>query len=110
MKINFKNKKIEADVANNFWKRLFGLSFSKKKNMLFVMPYEKKWSFWMFAVRYPLKFIFLNKSKRVVDIKKGRPISFDFKSWKIYRPKVDCKYVLETPFKIKVKVGDKFKW
>jgi uncharacterized membrane protein (UPF0127 family) len=110
MKINFKNKKIEADVANSFWKRLFGLSFSKKKNMLFIMPYEKKWSFWMFGVRHPLKFIFINKSKRVADIKEGKPISFNLKTWKTYKPKAACKYVLETPFKIKIKVGDKLKW
>jgi uncharacterized membrane protein (UPF0127 family) len=110
MKINFKNKKIEADVANSFWKRLFGLSFSKKKNMLFIMPYEKKWSFWMFGVRYPLKFIFINKTKRVVDIKEGKPISFNLKTWKTYKPKAACKYVLETPFKIKIKVGNKLKW
>jgi len=52
MKIKLKNSIVEADIADNFWKRLIGLSFSKKKNMLFTMSYEEKWPFWMFGVSY----------------------------------------------------------
>jgi uncharacterized membrane protein (UPF0127 family) len=74
------------------------------------MPYEYKWSFWMFGVRYKIKIIFISKDKRVVDVKNGTPISFNPKTWKIYEPKHDCKYVLETPLNIKVKVGSKVKW
>ncbi|MEM5879649.1 MAG: DUF192 domain-containing protein [Candidatus Aenigmatarchaeota archaeon] len=110
MEIRLKNSTIEADVADSFLKQLLGLSFSKKKNMLFIMPYEKRWSFWMFLVRYPLKFIFLDSSKKVVDIKEGKPISLGLKTWKTYKSKEACKYVLETPFSLKIKVGDKLKW
>ncbi|MEM5778128.1 MAG: DUF192 domain-containing protein [Candidatus Aenigmatarchaeota archaeon] len=106
MKVKIKNFVIEADLANNFFKRMIGLSFSKKKNMLFTMPYEGIWPMWMFLVRYPIKIIFINKGK-VVDIKSAVPITLNPKTWKIYKPKKLCKYVLETPFDFKIKIGDK---
>jgi len=110
IKIKIGKKEIKADVADNFWKRFIGLSFSKKKNLLFVMPYEDKWAFWMFLVRYPIKIIFIDKNKRVVDVKFAEPITLNPKTWKIYSPKKKCKYVLETPFNLEVKIGEKLYW
>ena len=110
MKIKHKNSVIEADVADDFWKRMIGLSLSEKKNMFFTMPYEYKWSLWMFLVNYPLKMIFIDKNKNVVDIKEGRPISSNPDTWKIYVPQKPCKYILETPFDLKIKIGDKLNW
>ena len=110
MEIKLKNSVIKAEVADNFWKRLIGLSFSKKKNMFFPLEFETKWSMWMFAMRYPLKMIFIDKNKVVVDIKEAVPLSFDIKTWRIYKPKKPCKYVLETPFDLKIKIGHKLKW
>jgi uncharacterized membrane protein (UPF0127 family) len=110
MKIKLKNSVIEADFANSFWKRLIGLSFSKERNMLFSMSYESKWSFWMFGVSYPLNIIFMNKNKEVVDIKKAEPLSFNPETWRTYVPRKPCKYVLETPFDLKIKIDDKLDW
>jgi len=110
IKIKIGKKEIEADVADSFFKRLIGLSLSKKKNLLFIMPYESKWSFWMFLVRYPLNIIFIDAKKRIVDIKKAMPITLNPKTWRVYSPSKRCKYVLETPFNLKIKVGDKLKW
>jgi len=110
IRIRIGGKEIKAEIADNFWKRLIGLSFSKKKNLLFIMPYESKWCFWMFLVRYPIKIIFIDKNKKVVDIKIGKPIALNPKTWRIYVPRKKCKYVLETPFKLKVKIGDKLRW
>jgi len=110
MKIKIKGTTLQCEVADNFWKRLFGLSFSKKKNMLFIFPQEAKWSFWMFLVRYPIKFVFINQQKTVVDVKVGKPISLNANSWKVYKPRKACKYVLETPFDLKVKIGDKVRF
>lgn len=110
MKIKLKNKIIEADVADKLWKRVIGLSFSKKKNMFFFLPYESRWSLWMFAVRYPIKMIFIDKNKIVIDIKEGKPLSFDIKTWRTYKPKKPCKYILETPFNLNIKIGDKIKF
>jgi len=110
MKIKLKNSIIEVDVADNFWKRMVGLSLSEKKNMFFPLPYESKWSIWMFLVKYPLKIIFIDKNKTVIDIKEAEPLSFNPKTWKTYKPKNSCKYILETSFDLKIKIGDKIRW
>jgi len=110
MKIKLKNSIVEADIADNFWKRLIGLSFSKKKNMLFTMSYEEKWPFWMFGVSYPLNLIFLDKNKKVVDIKRAEPLSLNLRTWRTYIPKSPCKYVFETPFDLKIRIEDKLSW
>jgi uncharacterized membrane protein (UPF0127 family) len=110
MKIKIKNLTIEADVANNFWKRMIGLSFSKRKNMFFSLPYEARWSLWMFFVRYPIKMVFIDKGRVVIDIKEAEPLSLKPETWKTYFPVNPCKYVLETPFDLKIKVGDKLNW
>jgi uncharacterized membrane protein (UPF0127 family) len=110
IKIRIGKKEIWADVADTFLKRFIGLSFSKKKNLLFIMPYEDKWPFWMFLVRYPIKIIFIGNNKSVVDVKLAEPITLNPKTWRIYSPRKKCKYVLETPFNLKVKVGDQLRW
>jgi len=110
MRIKLKNSTVEAEVADNFWKRMIGLSFSKKKNMFFSLEFEAKWSLWMFAVRYPIKMIFIDKNKTVIDIKNGEPLTNDPKTWKTYKPRKPCKYILETPYKLKIKIGDRLKW
>lgn len=110
MKIKIRNSVVKADVADNLYKRAMGLSMSEKKNMFFLMPYEDRWSLWMFLVSYPIKMIFINKDKMVVDIKEGKPITSDPKTWKTYVPKKSCRYILETPFDLKIKIGDKMSW
>lgn len=110
MKIKLKNSIIEADLADNFWKRMVGLSLSEKKNMFFPLPYEDKWSLWMFLVKYPLKMIFIDKNKKVIDIKEAKPLTLNFKSWKTYKSRKPCKYILETPFNFNIKIGDKLLW
>lgn len=110
MRIKLKNSFIQVRLADTLWKRLIGLSFSKKKNMFFPLPFEDKWSLWMFAVTYPLKMIFIDSNKTVVDIKEAVPLSLHPKTWKTYRPKKPCRYILETPYNLKMKIGDKLAW
>ena len=110
MKIKFKDTSLEADVADTFFKRMMGLSFSKKKNMLFTMDYEYQWPFWMFGVRYALSIVFLDESKEVVDVKRAEPLSLDPRTWRTYTPRKPSKYVFETPLDIKIKIGDRLSW
>ena len=110
MKIKIRNSTIEADLADSFWKRMIGLSLSKKKNMFFSLPYEARWSLWMFLVRYPLKMIFIDVDKVVIDTKEAEPLSLNPETWKTYLPTKPCKYILETPFDLKIKIGDKLSW
>jgi uncharacterized membrane protein (UPF0127 family) len=110
MKIKLRNRAVEASVAGSFFAKMIGLSFSKKRNMLFTMDEERRWSFWMFGVMYPLKIIFLDASKRVVDIKEARPLSLDPRTWRTYVPKKPSKYIFETPFDLKIRIDDKMDW
>jgi len=52
----------------------------------------------------------MNKDREVVDIKKAEPLSLNLRTWKTYISKSPCKYVLETPFDLKIKIGDKLSW
>jgi uncharacterized protein len=110
MKIRLKGSTVEADVADTPWKKMIGLSFSRKKNMLFTMAFESRWSFWMFGVRYPLDIVFIDKDKTVVDVKHADPLSFDPRTWRTYTPSKAAKYVFETPFDMKIRIGDRISW
>ncbi len=110
MKIRLKGSAVEADVADNFFSRMMGLSFTGKKNMLFTMDYEYRWPFWMFGVWYSLCIAFLDKDKKVVDVKNAKPLSLDPRTWRTYTPRKPAKYVFETPFDLKIKVGDRLEW
>lgn len=110
MKIRIRSSEIEAELADTFWKRMIGLSLSRKKNMFFPLPYEARWSLWMFLVNYRLKMVFIDKDKIVIDVKGAEPLSLDPKTWKTYFPIKPCKYILETPFDLKIRVGDKLNW
>ena len=110
MKVKVGKKTIDAVLADSSMQHFFGLSFTKKKNMLFIMNYEKRWRLWMFGVRYPIKMIFIDRNKKVIDVINAQPITEDPKTWKVYKPKKPCKYILETPFKVDVKVGAKIDW
>ena len=102
---------IEAGYANTHLKRMGGLSGCKeKKCMLFKFPLSARWSFWMPNMYYPIKMIFVNKEKEIVDIKDAIPMTKDFKTWKSYKPNKACKYVLETPFEHNIKIGDKLQF
>ncbi|MBI4017803.1 MAG: DUF192 domain-containing protein [Candidatus Aenigmarchaeota archaeon] len=64
--------------------------------MLFPFPYAGKW-----GVEMPfcpnMDVVFLDSEKRVIEVQSARPWGRDPRTWKIYRPAVPCKYVLELP-------------
>lgn len=104
---------VECDVAKSIWKQGVGLSFSRKRrNMLFLFPFARKWEFWMLSMHYSIKIVFIDKNKKVIDVQKAVPLSLNTKTWKIYRPKERCKFVLELGKDInrKFETGDMLKW
>lgn len=76
--------------------------FSKKKNLLFVFDKEQKIALHNFFVFYPINLVFLDKNKNVIEIKKN------FKPFTFYTSKKKARYLLETPFDVNYKTGDKF--
>ena len=92
-------------LCKNNISKAIGLMFSrKKKTLIFIFKKEKIIPLHMFFVFYPIDVIFLNKNKKVVEIKQNlRPFAF-------YIPKNKAKYVIELPHKTirktKTKLGD----
>lgn len=106
MILRAKRNMIQTEVADSFWKKIKGLSFSKKKrNMFFPFTVEKKWSFWTLGMKFPIYIVFINSKKKVVDIQYAKSNSL-----KLYRPKKPCLYVLETHKKPKIKINSKLNW
>ncbi len=92
---NKKNNKIlakQSKPCKNLLSKAIGLMFSKKnKSLFFIFNKEKKIPLHMFFVFYPIDVLFLNKNKKVVEIKENlKPFTF-------YTPKNKAKYVIELP-------------
>ena len=85
----------ETETAGSFFKRARGLmfrgaeSFPKGRGMLFIFPRPGKPGFWTPFMRFPLDIIFLDPSKKVVDIREN------LKPWRACSPKASAKYALE---------------
>jgi len=74
--------------------KAIGLMFSMNpKNLIFIFKKEKIVPLHMFFVIFPIDVLFLDKNKKVVDMKENfRPFTF-------YTPKAKAKYVIELPNK-----------
>lgn len=91
-----KNKNIEVMHAKSPLALTKGLMFKKKGNMLLEFPLSARHSIWMLFMRYPLDLIYIDKQKKITQIKKNiPPITLNPKTWKTYHPKEKAKYVLE---------------
>ena len=82
MDICIKNKIVvpNTKIIKAPLKQAIGLMFSKQKNIIFEFKKEKKELIHMFFVFYPIDLIFLNKSKKVVELKGEKSIG-DFQSF-----------------------------
>jgi len=92
--------------CNTVFSKAIGLMFSKKKEraLIFNFGKEKIISLHMLFVFYPIDVLFLNKDKKVVEIKQNfRPFTF-------YMPKNKAQYIIELPDgsvkRSKTKMGD----
>lgn len=103
-----KNGKIIADnakILRSSFSHALGLMFSKQKNLIFEFKKEMKNPIHMLFVFYPIDLVFLNKNKRIIELKKS------IKPFKIYNTKNKAKYLLElkdgTIKKENIKINDK---
>jgi hypothetical protein len=114
MKITNKSKKTvieDAKEARSIHARIKGLMFTKKpQTLVLVSPNQSitDSSIHMWFMRQPIDVIWLNKDFKVVDLyENARPWAF-----KIFRPKLSAKYVVECPIgtikRTKTKQGDIF--
>ncbi|MFH0889802.1 MAG: DUF192 domain-containing protein [Candidatus Aenigmatarchaeota archaeon] len=108
-------KLIIAEDAHGIIGKAVGLmgrrSLDKNKGMLFRFPFEHNWSMWMFGMRFPLDFIFVDKNMMVVHIEKtAKPFSSDPKTWKTVSSPEKFRYVIEInageAVRKRIKAGD----
>jgi len=99
-----------VETASSPWKKTRGLMFRRElasdSGLFMVFERERKHEIWMFGMRFPIDIIFINSDRMVVDIRHSvKPIGGDPKTWRIYKPKQKCKYVLEVNAGLASKTG-----
>ena len=115
MKITNKSRKTiiskDAKEAKSIWSRIKGLMLTKKpQTLVLVSPKEgiEPSSIHMWFMRQAIDVIWVNSAMKVVTLQENaRPWAF-----KIFRPRLSAKYVIECPIgtikKTKTKEGDLF--
>lgn len=93
--------KISAEVADTADERKKGLSnrdeLAIEAGMLFVFDESGSYAIWMKDMRFPIDIIWVDESKRIVDIAESavpEPGKKD-EELKRYRPRPQAKYILE---------------
>ena len=74
--------------CDSFFKKLRGLMFSKRRNLLFDLGEEKRAWIHCFFVFFPIKVYWLNSSKEIVDYKVVKP-------FRIGVPSGRARYIVE---------------
>ena len=116
---------VQAEVVDTDAARQLGLMFRENlpegRGMLFVFEDEGRYGFWMKNMRFPIDIIWIDKGKRVVDIKPNlfpcQEARESFaggdkeKSCEIFEPRAKALYALEVEVgfcrRNKIKIGDK---
>ncbi|MEA1992783.1 MAG: DUF192 domain-containing protein [Euryarchaeota archaeon] len=82
------------EMADSFFAKMKGLMLKEKGRVLLKFHREGKYQIWMALMRFSIDIIGIGKERRVVDIMKAVPLSFNPKTWKLYTPE-KCRYILE---------------
>lgn len=106
--VNKRTNKILANnpgLCKNIISQSIGLLLkTKAKPLLFIFKKEEKHAFHMIMVFCAIDIIFLDKNKKIVDMKEK------FKPFEFFKPRKKAKYVLEVPCKTikrsQSKIGD----
>lgn len=104
---------VQAEVVDTDVARERGLMFRENipegRGMLFVFAAEGRHGFWMKNMKFPIDIIWIDKKKRVVDIKPNLSPCQDV--CEIFEPHAKALYALEveTGFcrRNKIEIGDK---
>jgi uncharacterized membrane protein (UPF0127 family) len=101
---------VEAELADTALSRAKGMSFRSEGKMLFRFPRTGKPVIDMMFLSVPLQLIFMDHEKKVVDVQSAEPWTFDPRTWEVYTPKQESKYLLESAEFLDVEEGDKLKF
>ena len=107
--IKFGNAKLRVLYLKTHFQLGLGLMFRKEGNALLEFRKEGKYRIWTLFMRYPLDLVFFDENREMIDlIRNIPPISFNPKTWKIYRPKKKCKYLLELDTGKRIQLSSNF--
>lgn len=81
----------EFEHCKNVFQQLRGLMFSKRKCLLFELGKEKRTPLHMFFVFFAIDVIYLDKTKKVVEMKRN------LKPFWFYYPEKKAKFIIEAP-------------
>lgn len=109
MQVKIGAKTIQVEQCTSYLSRAIGLMFSPNaRPLLFIFSKEGKYPLHMWFVFFPIDVVFLDKEKKIVELKQG------FLPFTLYAPKKKAKYILELPQgsirKFKIKIGTKVKF
>lgn len=100
------DNKFEAELADSLLKKSWGLSMQEKGKMLFVFSSPGRPLIDMMLVQERLHLYFLDSEKKVVDVQLAEPWTLDPRTWKVYRPSEDSKFLLESFEDLELEEGD----
>lgn len=100
----------KTEMADSIGKKTKGLMFRKTlgRDSGFLMNFKRdgKHEIWMPFMRFPIDIVFIDREKRIVDIRHSvRPMGKNPETWRVYRPKEKCRYVLEVNAGLAKKTG-----
>ena len=104
------DEKYDVELADSILKKSWGLSRRSSGKMLFVFLRSGRPAIDMMLVPEPLHLYFLNKEKEVVDVQYAEPWTFDPRTWGIYRPEQDSKFLMESFEDLGLEEGDRIKF
>jgi len=107
IEIEASKEKFKAELADNILKKSWGLSMRNKGKMFFVFSRPGRPPIDMMLVQTPLHLYFLDESGEVIDRQYAEPWTLDPRTWRLYRPSVDAKYLLESFEQLDIEEGDK---
>jgi uncharacterized membrane protein (UPF0127 family) len=108
--IDLGEREIEAELADNFFSRMKGLSFRSSGKMLFSFPRDVNASIDMMFLSRPLYLYFLNSGKEVIEVRKAEPWSWNPLSWKLYGPDENYRYLLESFEELEIEEGERLQF
>jgi len=98
-------KAINPKIAKSFFSKSTGLMFQKPKPLLLEFSKEQKISLHTFFMLEAIDVFFLNKNKRIVEIKRN------LRPYRLYTSKKEAMYAFETPCTyVKAGMGSKIEF
>lgn len=104
--ISVDEEKFKVEVAENVFTRAKGLSLRSEGKMLFKFSRDSRAKIDMMLLSRPLYLYFMDSDRKVIDVQKAEPWSFDPRSWKLYSPGRPYRFLLESFEELGVEEGD----